>query len=172
MGRKRIKMKTMKKSQRVQLTSQRAILRIPFSNVFVWTVANESKRQCGRKLMDAFSMTTKTNLQCEQGLNVKLPNCTCYGGNAVFDHKTVCCLCPGPFFFFFTPARISQFLTAATKMSCGFSIKNSFLLLSISRCSFFSVIRLSVDIKIQWTKKIGFVVFFCLSLKVRLAVRV
>ena len=44
MGRKRIKMKTMKKSQRVQLTSQRAILRIPFSNVFVWTVANESKR--------------------------------------------------------------------------------------------------------------------------------
>ena len=48
MGQKRIKMKTMKKSQRVQLTSQRAytvyILRIPFSNVFVWTVANESKR--------------------------------------------------------------------------------------------------------------------------------
>lgn len=55
---------------------------------------------------------------------------------------------PDLFFFFFTPARISQFLTAATKMSCGSSIKNSFLLHFISRCSSFSVIRLSVDIKI------------------------
>lgn len=44
---------------RVQLTSQNAIL--SFLNMLVWTVKNISKWQCGRKSIDAFSMTTKTH---------------------------------------------------------------------------------------------------------------
>ena len=75
--------------------------------------------------------------------------------------------CSLPLVFTLGVASISHFLTAAIKFSC-YSYHEIGLLCFLSLASSFSVIHVSLDIKIKSKEPIGFVVVI-FSLKVRVA---
>ena len=111
--------------------------------------------------------------------NMKLPSYTFHGENVVFPHKKFCCLCSCSFFFFtashfsscwplaFLIFSLLQLLNFHVILPANFFFFNSFF---ISPTSSFCDIHVSVDIKMQWKKRVAFVFFF--SLKVQVARRV
>ena len=94
--------------------------------------------------------------------NLKPNSYTFYGGNFVCAHEKCCCLCSCSSLLIFTLlfASIYRFLSGAIKFSCCSSNELPLLcfFISRSRSSSFSVIHVSVDIKIESKKKRGFVV--------------
>ena len=76
-----------------------------------------------------------------------------------------------PLIFTLMAASIFHFLTAAIKFLCHFSTEIGLLCCFISGSSSFPDIHASVDFKIKWKERIGFVVVvFKLSLKVLVAI--